>query len=31
MDMSQLMALLIAQGQRWVKEQRVVFRLQGRA
>jgi hypothetical protein len=31
MDMSQLMALLIGQGQKWIKEQREVFRLLGRA
>jgi hypothetical protein len=30
MDMSQLMALLIAQGQKWIKEQRELFRPQGR-
>ncbi len=31
MDMSQLMALLIGQGQKWIKEQRQVFRPLGRA
>lgn len=31
MDMSQLMALLIAQGQKWIKEQREAFRPLGRA
>ena len=31
MDMSQIMALLIGQGQRWVKEQRQAFRSRGRA
>jgi hypothetical protein len=31
MDMSQLMALLIGQGQKWVKEQRLAFRPRGRA
>jgi hypothetical protein len=31
MDMSQLMALLIAQGQKWIKEQRLVFRPRGRS
>ena len=30
MDMNQLMALLIAQGQKWIKEQRQVFRPRGR-
>ena len=30
MDMSQIMALLIGQGQRWVKEQRQAFRGRGR-
>ena len=31
MDMSQLMDLLIAQGQKWIKEQRLVFRPRGRS
>ncbi len=31
MDMSQIMALLIGQGQKWVKEQRQAFRSRGRA
>jgi hypothetical protein len=31
MDMSQIMALLIGQGQKWVKEQRLAFRGRGRA
>ena len=31
MDMSQIMALLIGQGQRWVKEQRQAFRGRGAA
>ena len=30
MDMNQLMALLIAQGQKWIKEQREAFRPKGR-
>lgn len=30
MDMNQLMALLIAQGQKWIKEQRNAFRPRGR-
>jgi hypothetical protein len=30
MDMNQLMALLIAQGQKWIKEQRHAFRPRGR-
>lgn len=30
MDMNQLMALLIGQGQKWIKEQRLVFRPRGR-
>ncbi len=31
MDMNQIMALLISQGQQWIKEQRGIFRPQGRA
>ena len=30
MDMNQLMALLIAQGQKWIKEQRHAYRPRGR-
>ncbi len=30
MDMSQLMAVLIGQGQKWVKEQRQAYRIRGR-
>lgn len=30
MDMNQLLAMLIAQGQKWIKEQRQVFRPRGR-